>query len=97
MVKSARKLPALLAALGVAFALLGPSNAGAEVAGARTLMESMTNEVFTTLEDSSLSPTNKERELRDVFSRNFDVPAISRFVLDAISVGPEPAVLENAS
>ena len=81
MLQGRRKVLALFSVLGVAFAAPGVSSAQTEASGAGTLLESMTHEVFTTLEDSSLSRTEKERELRKVFRHNFDVPAISRFVL----------------
>jgi phospholipid transport system substrate-binding protein len=81
MVQGPRKFLALLAVLGIVFVVPGMPSAQAEASGARALLESMTHEVFTTLEDSSLSPTDKERVLRNVFEDNFDVPTISRFVL----------------
>ena len=81
MIQGRRRILALFPVLGVAFAAPGVSRAEAEASGAGALLESMTHEVFTTLEDSSLSQTDKERELRQVFRHNFDVPAISRFVL----------------
>jgi phospholipid transport system substrate-binding protein len=81
MIQDCRKVLAFLAILGVAFVVPDLPRAQAAAAGAGEFLESMTHEVFTTLENSSLSQTDKEQELRNVFTRNFDVPAISRFVL----------------
>jgi len=81
MLQGRRKILALFAVLGVAFVAPGISRVEAEALGAGALLESMTHEVFTTLENSSLNRTDKERKLRNVFRQNFDVPAISRFVL----------------
>lgn len=79
MMQGRRKVLALLAALGVAFVAPGSPNAQDATAG--EFLESMTHDVFGKLDDPSLSQSEKEQELRSVFRQNFDVPAISRFVL----------------
>jgi len=79
MLQGRRKVLALLAVLGVAF--VAPGVPSAQDVAAGTFLESLTQDVFAKLTDPSLSQTEKERELRNVFRQNFDVPAISRFVL----------------
>ena len=79
MLQGRHKVLALLAVLGVAFVAPGLSSGQDAAAGA--FLESLTHDVFAKLDDSSLPQTEKERELRNVFRQNFDVPAISRFVL----------------
>lgn len=79
MLQCRRKALALLAILGVAFVAPGVSSGQDTAAGA--FLESLTHDVFTKLDDTSLSQTEKERSLRNLFRQNFDVPAISRFVL----------------
>ena len=79
MLQCRREVLAVLAVLGVAFVAPGVSSGQDTAAGA--FLESLTHDVFTKLDDTSLSQTEKERELRNVFRQNFDVPAISRFVL----------------
>ncbi len=79
MLQGRRKVLALLAVLGVAFVAPGVPSAQDVAAGA--FLESMTHDVFAKLADSSLSQTEKERDLRSLFRQNFDVPAVSRFVL----------------
>ena len=74
-----RKVLALLAVLGVTFVAPGVPSAQDVAAGA--FLESLTHAVFAKLDDPSLSRTEKERDLRNLFKQNFDVPAISRFVL----------------
>jgi phospholipid transport system substrate-binding protein len=79
MLQGRRKVLALLAVLGVAFVAPGVPSAQGVAAGA--FLESLTQDVFAKLTDPSLSQTEKERDLRSLFRQNFDVPAISRFVL----------------
>jgi len=79
MLQGRRKVLALLAVLGVAFVAPGVPSAQDVAAGA--FLESLTQDVFAKLTDPSLSQTEKERDLRNLFRQNFDVPAISRFVL----------------
>jgi hypothetical protein len=79
MLQGRRKVLALLAVLGVAFVAPGVSSGQDTAAGA--FLESLTHDVFTKLDDTSLSQTEKERDLRNLFRQNFDTPAISRFVL----------------
>ncbi len=79
MLQGRRKVLALLAVLGVAFVAPGVPSAQDVAAGA--FLESLTQDVFAKLTDPSLSQTEKERDLRSLFKQNFDVPAISRFVL----------------
>lgn len=79
MLQGRHKVLALLAVLGVAFVAPGLSSGQDAAAGA--FLESLTHDVFAKLDDPSLTQTEKERELRNVFRQNFDVPAISRFVL----------------
>jgi phospholipid transport system substrate-binding protein len=79
MLQGRRKVLTLLAVLGVAFVAPGVPSAQDVAAGA--FLESMTHDVFAKLADSSLSQTEKARDLRSLFRQNFDVPAISRFVL----------------
>jgi phospholipid transport system substrate-binding protein len=79
MLQCRREVLAVLAVLGVAFVAPGVSSDQDKAAGA--FLESLTHDVFTKLDDTSLSQTEKERDLRNLFRQNFDVPAISRFVL----------------
>ena len=79
MLQGCRKVLALLAVLGVAF--VAPGVPSAQDVAAGTFLESLTQDVFAKLTDPSLSQTEKERDLRNLFRQNFDVPAISRFVL----------------
>ncbi len=79
MLQGCRKVLALLAVLGVAF--VAPGVPSAQDVGAGAFLESLTQDVFAKLTDPSLSQTEKERDLRSLFRQNFDVPAISRFVL----------------
>ncbi len=60
---------------------MAPGVPSAQDAVAGAFIESMTHDVFAKLADSSLSQTEKARDLRILFMQNFDVPAISRFVL----------------
>ncbi len=70
---------ALLAVLGVGF--VAPSVLGAQDVDAGAFLESLNQDAVAKLTDPSLSQTQKERDLRVLFRQNFDVPAISRFVL----------------
>lgn len=79
MSQGRHKVLALLVVLGVAF--VAPGVPSAQDVAAGTFLESLTQDVFTTLADPALSQTEKERDLRNLFRQNFDVPAISRFVL----------------
>ena len=79
MLQCRREVLAVLAVLGVAFVAPGVSSGQDTAAGA--FLESLTHDVFTKLDDTSLSQTEKERDLRNLFRQNFDTPAISRFVL----------------
>ncbi len=79
MLQGRRKVLALLAVLGVVF--VAPGVPGAQDVAAGAFLESLTQDVFAKLGDPSLSRTEKERDLRSLFRQNFDVPAISRFVL----------------
>lgn len=79
MLQGRHKVLALLAVLGVAFVAPGLSSGQDAAAGA--FLESLTHDVLTKLDDTSLSQTEKEQSLRNLFRQNFDVPAISRFVL----------------
>jgi phospholipid transport system substrate-binding protein len=79
MLQGRRKVLALLAVLGAAF--VAPGVPSAQDAAAGAFLESLTQDVFAKLGDPSLSRTEKERDLRILFRQNFDVPAISRFVL----------------
>ena len=79
MLQGRRKVLALLAVLGVAF--VAPGVPSAQNADAGAFLESLTQDVFAKLDDPSLGQTEKERDLRSLFRQNFDVPAISRFVL----------------
>jgi len=79
MLQCRREVLAVLAVLGVAFVAPGVSSGQDKAAGA--FLESLTHDVFTKLDDTSLSQTEKERDLRNLFRQNFDTPAISRFVL----------------
>ncbi len=79
MLQGRRKVLALLAVLGVAF--VAPGVPSAQDAAAGAFLESLTQDVFAKLDDPSLGRTEKERDLRSLFRQNFDVPAISRFVL----------------
>jgi phospholipid transport system substrate-binding protein len=54
---------------------------GGQDTAAGAFLESLTHDVFAKLTDPSLSQTEKERDLRSLFRQNFDVPAVSRFVL----------------
>ncbi len=74
-----RRVLALLAVLGVGF--VAPGVSGAQRLDAGAFLESLTQDVFAELTDPSLGQTEKERDLRSLFRQNFDVPAISRFVL----------------
>jgi len=69
----------VLAGLGVAF--VAPGVPSAQDAAAGAFLESLAHDIFAKLDDSSLSQTEKARDLRSLFRQNFDVPAISRFVL----------------
>jgi len=79
MLQNRLRILTLLAGLGVAF--VAPGVAGAQDVGTGAFLESLTQAVFAKLDDPSLSRTEKERDLRSLFRQNFDVPAISRFVL----------------
>ena len=79
MLQGRRRVLVLLAVLGVAF--VAPGVPGAQDAAAGAFLESMTHDIFAKLDDSLLGQTEKERDLRSLFRQNFDVPAISRFVL----------------
>jgi phospholipid transport system substrate-binding protein len=79
MLQCRREVLAVLAVLGVAFVAPGVSSGQDTAAGA--FLESLTHDVFTKLDDTSLSQTEKERDLLNLFRQNFDTPAISRFVL----------------
>jgi phospholipid transport system substrate-binding protein len=79
MLQCRREVLAVLAVLGVAFVAPGVTSGQDTAAGA--FLESLTHDVFTKLDDTSLSQTEKERDLRNLFRQNFDTPAISRFVL----------------
>ncbi len=70
---------ALLAVLGVGF--VAPGVPGAQDVDAGAFLESLNQDAVAKLTDPSLSQTQKERDLRVLFRQNFDVPAISRFVL----------------
>jgi hypothetical protein len=60
MLQGRRKVLALLAVLGVAFVAPGVSSGQDTAAGA--FLESLTHDVFTKLDDTSLSQTEKERD-----------------------------------
>ncbi len=60
---------------------MAPGVPSAQDAVAGAFIESLTQGVFAKLDDPSLSRTEKEQDLRILFQQNFDVPAISRFVL----------------
>jgi phospholipid transport system substrate-binding protein len=60
---------------------VAPGVPSAQDVAAGAFLESLTQDVFAKLTDPSLSQTEKERDLRSLFRQNFDVPAISRFVL----------------
>ncbi len=79
MLQGRRKVLALLAVLGAAF--VAPGVPSAQDADAGAFLKSLTQDVFAKLDDPSLSQTQKEQDLRSLFGQNFDVPAISRFVL----------------
>ena len=79
MLQGRRRVLALLAVLGVAF--VAPGVANAQEADAGAFLDSLTHDIFAKLDDPSLSQTQKEQDLRNLFRQNFDVPAISRFVL----------------
>jgi phospholipid transport system substrate-binding protein len=79
MLQGRRRVLVLLAVLGVAF--VAPGVPSAQDAAAGAFLESLTHDIFAKLADASLSQTEKERDLRSLFRQNFDVPAISRFVL----------------
>ena len=79
MLQGGRRVLALLAVLGAVF--VAPGVPSAQDADAGAFLESMTQGVFAKLDDPSLSRTEKEQDLRNLFKQNFDVPAISRFVL----------------
>ncbi len=79
MLQGRRRVLALLAVLGVAF--VAPGVANAQEADAGAFLDSLTQDVFAKLTDPSLGRTEKERDLRSLFRQNFDMPAISRFVL----------------
>jgi phospholipid transport system substrate-binding protein len=70
---------ALFAVLGVGF--VAPGVPGAQDVDAGAFLESLNQDAVAKLTDPSLSQTQKERDLRVLFRQNFDVPAISRFVL----------------
>ncbi len=79
MLQGRHKVLALLVVLGVVF--VAPGVPIAQDVAAGTFLESLTQDVFAKLTDPALSQTEKERDLRNLFRQNFDVPAISRFVL----------------
>ncbi len=79
MLQGRRRVLVLLAVLGVAF--VAPGVPSAQDAAAGAFLESLTHDIFAKLNDSLLGQTEKERDLRSLFRQNFDVPAISRFVL----------------
>jgi phospholipid transport system substrate-binding protein len=79
MLQCRREVLAVLAVLGVAF--VAPGVSGGQDTAAGAFLESLTHDVFAKLTDPSLSQTEKERDLRSLFRQNFDVPAVSRFVL----------------
>jgi phospholipid transport system substrate-binding protein len=79
MLQGRRRVLALLAVLGTVFVV--PGEPSAQDADAGAFLESLTQGVFAKLDDPSLSRTEKEQDLRILFQQNFDVPAISRFVL----------------
>ena len=60
---------------------MAPGVPSAQDAAAGAFLESLTHDIFAKLDDSLLGQTEKERDLRSLFRQNFDVPAISRFVL----------------
>lgn len=79
MLQSGRRVLALVAVLGVAFA--APGGAGAKQQDAGAFLESLSRDAFAKLTDPSLNQAQKEQNFRDLFRATFDLPAISRFVL----------------
>ena len=79
MLQGRRKVLTLLAVLGVAF--VAPGVPSAQDVKPDAFLESLAQNVFGKLDDPSLGRTEKAQDLRNLFKQNFDVPAISRFVL----------------